>query len=268
LTEIKKQDQADLKVGCCGFGMAHSKYFQTFPLVEIQQSFYQPPKLATVTKWRAGAPEDFEFSLKAWQLITHEPTSPTYRKMRMEISPRIKQRYGSFKPTNEVYAAWDSTAKTAMALRARMVVFQSPSQFKPIPRNINNLQTFMREVDRHGLRFIWEPRGDWDDNLIKSLCSDLDLIHGVDPFKSESVSVEPTYFRLNGIKGYYSRFEPDDLAQLIEKCQGKKKVYCLFNNVNMVKDALALLELLREDGKKGSGEEKELESKGDGESGS
>jgi len=33
-----------IKVGCCGFGVARSKYFQEFSLVEIQQTFYQPPR--------------------------------------------------------------------------------------------------------------------------------------------------------------------------------------------------------------------------------
>ncbi|MHC1610664.1 MAG: DUF72 domain-containing protein [Candidatus Methanospirareceae archaeon] len=37
-------------------------------------------------RWRLRAPKEFEFTVKAWQLITHEPTSPTYRKARLGSS--------------------------------------------------------------------------------------------------------------------------------------------------------------------------------------
>jgi uncharacterized protein YecE (DUF72 family) len=66
-----------LKVGCCGFPRGRKEYFRQFRLVEVQQTFYKMPDLETAIKWRQEAPTDFEFTLKAWQLITHPPTSPT-----------------------------------------------------------------------------------------------------------------------------------------------------------------------------------------------
>lgn len=33
-----------MKVGCCGFGEAQQKYVAEFPVVEIQVTFYQPPR--------------------------------------------------------------------------------------------------------------------------------------------------------------------------------------------------------------------------------
>src|SRR3954469_21508206 len=41
-----------------------------------------PPPPALASKWRALAPASFQFCLKAWQLITHTPASPTYRKLK------------------------------------------------------------------------------------------------------------------------------------------------------------------------------------------
>jgi uncharacterized protein YecE (DUF72 family) len=61
-----------MKTGCCGFPKARKVYYDSFKVVEVQQTFYQPPALKTIEKWRAQAPGDFEFTLKAWQLITHE----------------------------------------------------------------------------------------------------------------------------------------------------------------------------------------------------
>jgi len=51
-------------------------YFTQFKLVEVQQTFYKMPKLDTALGWRQEAPSDFEFSLKAWQLITHLSLPP------------------------------------------------------------------------------------------------------------------------------------------------------------------------------------------------
>ena len=62
-------------VGCCGFPMGRKAYFQRFSLVEVQQTFCKPPRLETLARWHQEAPEGFEFILKAWQLITHEPSS-------------------------------------------------------------------------------------------------------------------------------------------------------------------------------------------------
>lgn len=94
-----------VQVGCCGFPLAQARYFRAFRLLEVQQTFYQPPRLTTLQRWRATAPEGFEFTLKAWQLITHEPSSPTYRRLRTSIPESRHARYGSFRCTNEVLAA-------------------------------------------------------------------------------------------------------------------------------------------------------------------
>lgn len=93
-----------LLVGCCGFPASLEKYFQTLKLVEVQKTFYRPPMPSTATKWRESAPEEFEFTVKAWQLITHPPESPTYKKANLVIKNR--ENYGFFKPTKEVFEAW------------------------------------------------------------------------------------------------------------------------------------------------------------------
>ena len=75
-----------LKLGMCGYTIGAAAYFKQFRVVEIQQTFYDPPPLATIAKWRAQAPEDFEFTMKAWQVITHMGTSSTYRRLKRAFS--------------------------------------------------------------------------------------------------------------------------------------------------------------------------------------
>ncbi|HDD64840.1 MAG TPA: DUF72 domain-containing protein, partial [Firmicutes bacterium] len=91
-----------MKVGCCGFPISQKKYFENFNLVEVQKTFYQIPEEETLIKWRKKAQKEFEFTLKAWQLITHPPSSPTYKRLKIELSDKEKKNYGFFKPTDEV----------------------------------------------------------------------------------------------------------------------------------------------------------------------
>src|SRR5688500_17744034 len=67
-----------VKVGLCGFTIAIADYPRSFPVVEVQQTFYQPSADAVLRRWRDSVPEGFEFTIKAWQLVTHAANSPTY----------------------------------------------------------------------------------------------------------------------------------------------------------------------------------------------
>jgi len=227
----------DIKVGCCGFPKARSKYYECFKVVEVQQTFYQPPTPITVARWRAQAPADFEFTLKAWQLITHESKSPTYRRLTLSWPQTKLDHCGSFKPTEEVQWAWERTRDLAIHLKARIVVFQTPASFQPHATNKENLRNFFKEADRGDLLLIWEPRGNWSHEEVLEICREVNLIHGVDPFKNDPSFGEIRYFRIHGITGYRHRFSERELEVLVEKCQGE--CYCLFNNVSMWTDAFA-----------------------------
>ncbi len=234
--------------GCCGWGEAKSKYFTHFPVVELQSTFYEPPTPALASKWRALAPDTFQFCLKAWQLITHTPTSPTYRKLKSRLSPAEHELVGSFRQTEQVWLAWERTAEIARVLRARVVLFQCPSSFLPNTENLQNLRTFFSQIKREGFFLAWEPRGDWPRAIVQELCSELDLLHCVDPFKAESVHGRPSYWRLHGKGGYSYRYSDEELRQLrgmlLESAQEGSDCYVLFNNIWMKDDALRLQELL------------------------
>ncbi len=235
----------EIKVGCCGFAESMSLYFREFSVVEVQQTFYQPPKLATAQRWREEAPEDFEFTLKAWQLITHEPSSPTYRRLREKLPEESRGNYGSFKPTREVHDAWLRTREVAEALKAKIIVFQCPASFRDDEFHRQNLRAFFTAIDREDFVFCWEPRGDWPDDVVRELCSSLNLVHCVDPFVRKSLFAPINYFRLHGIKGYRYTYSDLDLRLLYDWCQQGKPSYVLFNNVNMLRDARKFQTMLR-----------------------
>lgn len=234
-----------IKVGCCGFPRSKKEYFQHFKLVEVQQTFYKMPRPETALRWREEAPPDFEFSLKASQIITHPVTSPTYRKAGLEIKLGKEGQYGFFRPSDEVFRAWEQTARFALVLNARAIVFQCPPNFHESDENIKHLSIFFKKIKGSGFLFIWEPRGKWKEKTILNLCRDLSLIHCVDPFQNESLHGQPLYYRLHGGKGYRHQYSEQELEWLKAKMKNKE-AYLLFNNISMYQDALAFQRLLDE----------------------
>ena len=234
----------NVKIGCCGFPVAKEKYFGNFGVVEIEQTFYQPPRLVTAEKWAEEAPGDFEFALKAWQLITHPPSSPTYRRLKVQVRPAQRTRYGFFRPTDEVFKAWKETDLIASALNAKIIVFQCPASFTPQRIHIENLTEFFRKVERKDYIFVWEPRGGWPEKTVSDLCEQLNLIHCVDPFKEKPRFGKLKYFRLHGIDGYKYKYTDTDLNRLKDFCVGEDRAYAMFNNAAMWEDAERFKQLL------------------------
>jgi uncharacterized protein YecE (DUF72 family) len=229
-----------IKVGLCGWTIAARAYFERFPVLEVQQTFYDPPAERTLMRWRESAPPQFEFTLKAWQLITHEATSSTYRRLRRPLSQADRAGVGSFRDTAVVDAAWLTTLRCARLLRATAVLFQCPASFRPTEENAARMRQFFTK-ERHGLRFLWEPRGPWPADLVRDLCTELDLVHVVDPFVSDTVTPERIYFRLHGIGGSRHVYTGEELAKIAAMVRDRENAYVLFNNLPRVGDAARFL---------------------------
>jgi uncharacterized protein YecE (DUF72 family) len=91
--------KSKMRIGTSGFRTNKTAYAELLSCVEIQHTFYQPPQIKTLEKWRAEVPESFEFAVKAWQLITHEAKSPTYKRLKKTLTETEREEAGSFKPT-------------------------------------------------------------------------------------------------------------------------------------------------------------------------
>jgi uncharacterized protein YecE (DUF72 family) len=234
-----------LRVGCCGIRIGLRRYVEEFSVVEVQQTFYQPPALGTLEKWRGTVPGGFEFTLKAWQLITHEASSPTYRRLREELSPQQRREAGAFRLNATVMYAWRRTLECARTLGSRCVLFQCPARFGPTQTNKANLRNFFREIKpelapssgTELLSCVWEPRREWEPEEVRELCEELGLVHGVDPFHQDPVAGLFGYFRLHGRTGYHYRYSDADLEQLREMAAKQASCCVLFNNVSMLEDA-------------------------------
>lgn len=233
-----------VNIGTCGFHVTKEKYAQLLSCVEVQHTFYQPPQIRTLERWRAEIPDDFEFTIKAWQLITHEAKSPTYRRLKKALSEIEREEAGYFKPTPIVTEAWETTLACAEALKAKTILFQCPASFKQNQENISNLEKFFSRIKRGKLNFCWEPRGNWDDKTVRRICEDLKLWHVVDPFMKRTVTPDKCYFRLHGRSGWRYKYEEDELEELAAMLPKKKLSYVFFNNIHMTEDALVFQKII------------------------
>lgn len=240
------QERETLKIGTCGFGRTRKAELATaLNCVEIQHTFYKPPQVKTLEKWRAEMPADFEFTLKAWQMITHEAGSPTYRRLKRPLTDKEETEAGAFKPTETVDEAWHVTLESAKALGARTILFQCPAKFTRTTEHIRDLRRFFKRIDRGEMIFAWEPRGNtWDDKTVAKLCRDLDLRHVVDPFKARSVTPDKVYYRLHGIGGWNYEYEEGELEELASMIPRDEVSYIFFNNRAMFDDAVRFTKIL------------------------
>ncbi|MGC8997966.1 MAG: DUF72 domain-containing protein [Candidatus Bathyarchaeia archaeon] len=223
-----------IKVGCCGFPTSMKRYFENYTLVELNSTFYEYPKLETVAGWREKAPQNFEFTVKAHQDISHKA------KMHLDET--------SLK-------AFEIMKQICKTLNAKILLIQTPGSFRP--DKLGEAEKFFKGVNREGLTLVWETRGPgWEKpevyEKLRQVLSSLDIVHVTDPFRILPAYISQTaYFRLHGLgeELYYYQYTDEELRKLGEiaknfEAQGKT-VYVLFNNLAMFEDGLRFMQYLQ-----------------------
>ncbi len=229
-------------------------YSDFFPVGEINRTFYKLPMVKTAERWKREAFNDFEFTLKAWQALTHPVSSPTWKKNN-NLTESQKENFGYLRPNYDVIDAWKKTRKIVDALGADICVIQTPGSFDCSVQHEENIHQFLNSIDREDIAIAWEPRGNWKENedKVKDICNEHEIIHVVDLMRKRPLSSHPiSYIRLHGLNqdeynyNYdYSQEEIEELSErLNELAENKEKVYCMFNNYQMHENAKALMELI------------------------
>ena len=246
-------------VGCCGFPTARKRYYSVFKVVELQNTFYDLPSVDWAESLRREAPEDFEFTIKAWQVITHPHTSPTWKKMKKKVVGNV-ENYGYLKPTRENLTALEKTVEVARALKAKLIVLQTPSSMPNIEETIKNVDAFF-EASRSIIKdeiLGWEIRGPLLNNprLVRVLERNdvvqvVDLFRVRNPFKGTHRLL---YTRLHGIGpgevNYSYNYTDEDLERLHEMLieEDYDIGYVMFNNVRMFDNAQRFKEIATKKG--------------------
>lgn len=214
-----------IKVGCCGFPTSQTKYYEIFSLVELNSTFYKYPTPSTAEKWRAKAPKNFEFTVKAHQDISH--------KYRLKIEQSIEP--------------FEKIKQVCRILNAKIILIQTPASFSI--KDLEKAGEFFRKINREEFILVWETRGaPWEEEgslkRLKDVLGEMNVTHVTDPFKLlPAFTSNLAYFRLHGLgeRMYYYQYTNDDLRRLYEivrEFEGLEMgVYVLFNNLSMFEDA-------------------------------
>jgi len=222
-----------IKVGCCGYPTSMKKYYESFRLVELNNTFYQYPRMSTVVGWREKAPEDFEFTVKAHQDISHK------FKFETELS----------------FKAFGQMKEICQVLKTCILLIQTPASFRP--DKLGEVEKFFQKIHCGDLVVVWETRGpSWDEPSIREKLAvalrKLDVPHVTDPFKIMPVYVSDiAYFRLHGLSKelYYYQYTDEELKRLHEIVRSfeanGKEVYTLFNNLAMFDDGIRFMHFIK-----------------------
>jgi uncharacterized protein YecE (DUF72 family) len=97
----------------------YSRYFNT---VEINSTFYRPCNPKTAESWAKRTPEDFEFTVKAWQQFTHGKREWTAR---------------------EVEEFKSGILPLAEAEKLGCLLFQFPASFRQTPETSKQLESLL-----------------------------------------------------------------------------------------------------------------------------
>lgn len=237
-----------VRIGLCGFTMAMEDYALSFPVVEVQNTFYEPPRDEVMQRWRAVTAPTLEYIVKVWQLVTHSASSPTYRRLKQPLAAGAEP--GFFRASPAVAQGWQRSLQSAKVLNATALLFQCPASFAPDPENVERMRRFFERIERPAQRLLWEPRGArWvaERSLALSLCRELDLVHVVDPFVTPPDPAQPVYWRLHGTGGPRSSYTDPQLQRLGEMLSAANHLapqYIMFNNLPRVGDAKRFAKLV------------------------
>lgn len=229
-----------MRVGTCGWGYLNAKqyfgegwrerfvsklqaYAQLFDCVEVNSTFYRLPRLATAEKWRKEVPDNFVFTVKAYRGITHD-----------------KRFEGVERETEQLLAI-------ARALRAPIILIQTPKSFRDTEENVQRVQDYLSTLP-NDFTYALELRGWGRESIAKIL--DKRTIHVVDPFAERPLEQDVYYFRLHGSppgdRMYYYQYRDEDLRWLADyvRTLEAREIWIFFNNIWMYDDALRFKRLI------------------------
>ena len=234
-------------IGTCGWHYDHWKgsfypdaisteemlpyYTAHFHSVEVNNSFYQLPKKATLEHWKKTVPQNFIFAIKGSRYITH--------------MKKLKDPVQSVPPLLEIAGVMEE--------KMGPILFQLPPRWRI---NLERLESFLQFLSRD-FRYAFEFRDpSWfNDGTYEMLAKKeaaFCIYHLAGRLSPKEVTTDFVYVRLHGPEGaYQGQYDGRTLsgwagAFSTWHSQGKE-VFCYFDNDEAgyaVQDALRLQKML------------------------
>ena len=174
-----------------------SYYATRLPAVELNNTFYRMPQRTMVESWKTQVPEDFRFSVKAAQRITH--------------FKRLKEAGDETKYMLETVSALED--------RLGVVLFQLPPNMK---KDLERLETFLRELPAQTPAAFEFRHPSWfEDDVIELLRSQNRALCVSDTDDLPTSHIDKTadwgYLRLRRVQ-----YSEADLAEWLKRIAGQQ----------------------------------------------
>lgn len=195
-------------------------YSEVFNFVEVNYTFYEYPNSRLVEGWRKTVPQNFTFSVRCHQDLTHKI---------------------GLKPVNEAYSVFGQMVTYCRLLDSPFLVLETPANYVLDHSAIGSARDFFASLNLQGVRLVWEIRTPATEQVV-DLMSDFNIIHSVDISKEKLPDWQDVgYTRLFG-KGKHNIYQfTDEELQEIDKNASKAKakvVAMSYHGLRMNTDAL------------------------------
>jgi len=217
------------RIGCSGFyykewkeifypeGLPQKKWFdyycQHFNTIEINSSFYRQPSPKSFSTWYDTSPDDFLFTIKAPQTITH---------------------FNKFKQVEELVGNFYDVITNGLKEKLGCVLFQLPPSFSYTPERMEMILKNMRPEFNNVIEarhISW-----WNQQILDKLTNHKITFSGISYPSNLPDEViqnhDPVYYRFHGKPVLYkSQYAESELQQFVQKVDPEyKQVYVYFNN--------------------------------------
>jgi len=201
-------------------------YATHFNTIEINASFYKFPEAKSLRKWYNKTPNEFKFSIKAPQIITH---------------------YKKFIQAKDVINSFYTIAEKGLKEKLECILFQLPPDLAYSPQVLTNL---VKSLDNNFKNVIEFRNSSWWNKEVYDALKEKNIIFCSISFPDlPDVFVETSdtaYIRFHGKEELYkSSYSSKEMKSWIEKINLSKlqNLYVYFNNTwNMasIENAFAL----------------------------
>jgi uncharacterized protein YecE (DUF72 family) len=195
-------------------------YARVFNFVEVNSTFYEYPEVRRVEHWRRIVPNDFTFTVRCHQDLTH----------------RIGLR-----PADEAYAVFGQMIGYCRILNAPFLHLETPAGYSLDDTRVEEAREFFLTTNSKGVRLAWEIRSSLTEKAV-NLLRDFNIVHSVDLSRDElALPSGVIYTRLFG-KGEHNIYqftdeELEEIDQKILKAETKTAVIT-YHGIRMNVDAV------------------------------
>jgi uncharacterized protein YecE (DUF72 family) len=240
----------EILVGCSGFTGQITAYARKLSFVELSSTFTQKHKKKFLDKLRAGS-ASLQFSVKAFHHITHPSSAALYKSFPFDGPATSKAQLGLFQDSALVKDAYQKTKATADLLKARAILFETPTEFTPSRDNQERFIRFFSEIDRADRAMIWSAHGPWDLEQQEELAKKANVAIAYEPHLSpmddeRAPEGDVGYLTLRGPNGRRRRYASFELELFLRTATQYKTCFVVFSHEAALADATAFAKLQRE----------------------